>query len=227
MTLELPYRFLADLVLVLHLAVAVFVVGYPLLFVGGVAARHPRLAGAGVRSVHGAIVGLVVVQAWRGKVCPLTTLEGWLRLQGSGTAYDGGFIEFWLGRILFHAAPAWVFIAGYSVFGVLVALMWWRRPPPAGSWSLLAVLGLAAGLAACAAHQDAADIADSRQRPEMDTARMCEVHELMMTGSSAEEQQTMLEQYLRSMHGTIDAQMVARHRQAMRTNCPGPVPGQP
>ena len=225
MTLQVPYQLLADLVLVLHLAVAVFVVGYPLLFVSGVLARHPRLAGAGLRAVHGAIVALVVVQAWLGKVCPLTTLEGSLRLQAGGAAYQGGFIEYWLGRILFHSAPAWVFIAGYSLFGALVALMWWRRPPPSRAWSLLAVLGLAAGLAACTTPPGPAEVTDTRQRPETDTARMCQVHELMMAGSSAEEQQTMLEQYLRAMHGSVDPQMVARHREAMAQNCPPAAPG--
>jgi hypothetical protein len=99
------------------------------------------------------------------------------------------------------------------------------RVPSARAWSLLAALGLAGALAACATPRDAADIADTRQRPEMDAARMCEVHELMMTGSSAEEQQTMLEQYLRSMHGSVDAQMVARHRQAMSEQCPAAAPG--
>jgi hypothetical protein len=129
MMAELPYRFLADLVLVLHAAVAAFVVAYPVLVLSGALDRHPRLAGRSLRATHGAIVALVVVQAWLGMVCPLTTIEGWLRMQASGAAYEGGFIAYWLGRILFHEAPAWIFIAGYSVFGALVALMWWRRPP--------------------------------------------------------------------------------------------------
>jgi hypothetical protein len=129
MMAELPYRFLADLVLVLHAALAAFVVGYPALVLSGALDRHPRLAGRSLRATHGAIVALVVVQAWLGMVCPLTTIEGSLRMQVSGAAYDAGFIEYWLGRILFHEAPAWIFIVGYSVFGALVALMWWRRPP--------------------------------------------------------------------------------------------------
>jgi hypothetical protein len=51
-------------------------------------------------------------------------------------------------------------------------------------------------------------------------ARMCQVHELMMTGTSAEEQQTMLEQHLKAMHGSVNAETVARHRRAMEQNCP-------
>ena len=83
-----------------------------------------------------------------------------------------------------------------------------------------AALGLAALTVAACATRAAPDAADTRQRPPMDTARMCEAHELMMTGSSPEEQQTMLEQHLKAMHGSVDPQMIARHRQAMSENCP-------
>ena len=133
----MPYQLLADLVLALHFVVAALVVIYPLLVVCGALCRHPWLAGWGVRIAHGAIVALVVLQAWLGQACPLTILEGWLRVQASGEAYQAGFVEYWLGRILFHEAPAWVFIAGYSGFGALVAMMWWRWPvsAPRGSSS--------------------------------------------------------------------------------------------
>ena len=215
---DLPYRLLADMVLALHVIVAAFVVVYPLLVVCGALARHPRLAGRSVRVAHGAIVALIVVQAWLGHACLLTTLEGWLRMQASGSTYDAGFVEFWLGRILFYEAPAWVFIAGYTGFGALVAMTWWRCPPAPcrrpGIALLVAVL--AVGLAACTGTGPAAN----PPAPAMDMARMCDLHELMMAGSSPEEQQTMLEQHLKAIHGSVDAAMVERHRQTMAKNCP-------
>lgn len=64
------------------------------------------------------------------------------------------------------------------------------------------------------------DTVESPPQVPLDMARMCQVHELMMTGTSAEEQQLMLEQHLRSLHGSVDAGMVARHRRAMEQNCP-------
>jgi hypothetical protein len=76
----------------------------------------------------------------------------------------------------------------------------------------------AAGLAGCST--GARDVAQRPPQPPMDLARMCEVHELMMTGTSAEEQRTMLEQHLKAMHGSVDAGMVARHRRAMEQDCP-------
>ena len=74
---------LADLVLVLHVAVAAFVVGYPLLVVAGALLRRTVPDGIGLRVGHGALTAAVAVQAWLGVVCPLTTLESWLRQQAS------------------------------------------------------------------------------------------------------------------------------------------------
>jgi hypothetical protein len=43
--------------------------------------------------------------------------------------YPGGFVEYWLPRILYHDLPAWVFTLAYSLFGLLVLAIWWRFPP--------------------------------------------------------------------------------------------------
>lgn len=125
------FQLLANLVLVLHLAVVLFVVGGLLLVLAGnlrrwrwhwVNARWFRLA-------HLAAIGFVVVQAWLGQICPLTTLEMWLREQGGVAGYGGGFIEHWLQRVLYYEAPWWVFAVGYSLFGLLVVAAWVRFPP--------------------------------------------------------------------------------------------------
>ena len=69
------------------------------------------------RLAHLAAIAVVVAQAWLGVVCPLTTLESWLRVQAGEAAYETSFIEHWLTRILFYDAPAWVFTAAYTLFG--------------------------------------------------------------------------------------------------------------
>jgi hypothetical protein len=120
---------LADFVLVAHFALAAFVVTYPGLILTPMARRWPRFIGWGMRAVHGGIVVFVIAQAFLGQVCPLTTLEAWLRIQASESAYEGSFIEYWLRRLLYYEAPGWVFTAAYTVFGVLVAVIWWRSPP--------------------------------------------------------------------------------------------------
>ncbi len=122
-------RSLADAVLVLHLGLVVFVVG-------GLAAVYAgnRLGWRWVdrwsfRLAHAAAIGIVVAESWFGLACPLTTLEAWLRRSGGETAHAGGFVEHWVGRMLFHDAPDWVFMLAYTAFGLLVAVAWWYFPP--------------------------------------------------------------------------------------------------
>lgn len=130
------YQVLADAVLTLHLAVVVFVVaGLALIVVGNL--RHwPWVNAWWFRWLHLGAIGVVVVEAWWGVTCPLTTLEMWLRLQARETTYSGSFIEHWVSRLLYYEAPSWVFAVAYTVFGLLVAAAWWifppRRDPPPG-----------------------------------------------------------------------------------------------
>jgi polyferredoxin len=74
-------------------------------------------------------IAVVAAQAWLGVVCPLTTLEMWLRTRAEAGAYSGGFIEHWLQALLYWEAPGWVFALAYSAFALAVALAWWRFPP--------------------------------------------------------------------------------------------------
>jgi len=114
------YRLLADLVVVFHCAYVAFVVlGLILILVGGVCGwswvRNFRF-----RVIHLLSIGIVVLQAWFGIVCPLTTLENWLRIQGSQEPYPGSFIGYWAHDLLFFEADPWVFTLVYSWFGLLV-----------------------------------------------------------------------------------------------------------
>ncbi|MEO6074537.1 MAG: DUF2784 domain-containing protein [Burkholderiales bacterium] len=122
---------LADAVLLVHVCVAIFVVaGWVLIVVGSLA--HWQLASnLAFRLGHLAAIAVVVAESWFGVVCPLTTLEMSLRVQAGLGKYSGGFIEYWLSRVLFYEAPPWVFVIAYTVFGVLVAASWWYFPPKA------------------------------------------------------------------------------------------------
>ena len=122
-------RLLADTVLILHFAVVVFVVaGLALVLIGN--RRDWRWVNAWwFRLVHLVAIGIIVAQAWFGRVCPLTTLESSLRAKAGSTPYSGSFVEHWVQRILYYDAPAWVFALAYTCFGMLVAAAWWRYPP--------------------------------------------------------------------------------------------------
>lgn len=123
------YSALADLVLLVHTAVAAFVVlGLPLIWIG----NWRKWAGVNrlwFRLLHLGTIGFVVVQSLLGMVCPLTILENWLRVQAGQVGPGDGFIEYWFSRILFYQAPTEVFTLAYTLFGLAVAWTWWKFPP--------------------------------------------------------------------------------------------------
>lgn len=125
----MTHALLADAVLLLHFGIVLFIVGG--LLAVGVGARlgwgwvHARR----FRWLHLAAVAFVVVQAWLGELCPLTTLESWLRLRAGTMPYAQSFIGHWVQRLLYYEAPPWVFTLAYTVFGLLVLVAWWRVPP--------------------------------------------------------------------------------------------------
>jgi hypothetical protein len=123
------YQLLADAVLVLHVSLVLFVVGGLALIVLGNLRAWAWVNAWWFRLGHLATIGVVVAEAWWGVVCPLTTLEMWLRTQARGSTYAGNFIEYWLQALLFWQAPPWVFTAAYTLFGLAVAAAWWWFPP--------------------------------------------------------------------------------------------------
>lgn len=125
------FQALADATLVLHVLFVLFVVlGLLLILVGGWRGWD-WVRNLWFRLAHLAAIGFVVAESWLGVVCPLTTLESWLRRLAGQIAYDDDFIAFWLRRFLFFEAPPWAFTLGYSLFGAAVVLGWWLVPPRA------------------------------------------------------------------------------------------------
>lgn len=123
------YLVLAHVVLVLHLAVVLFVVGGLVLIVVGNRRSWRWVNAWWFRLAHLGAIGVVVAESWWGLTCPLTTLEMWLRVRAGVPAHGSGFIEHWLQWLLYYDAPTWVFTLGYTVFALLVVLAWWRFPP--------------------------------------------------------------------------------------------------
>jgi Protein of Unknown function (DUF2784) len=120
---------LADAVLILHVAVVAFVVGGLVLIVVGYRRAWQWVGTLWFRLAHLAAIAVVAAEAWLGVACPLTTLEMRLRSGARGDTYDGGFVEHWLQRVLYYDAPAWVFVLGYTLFGLAVVAAWFCFPP--------------------------------------------------------------------------------------------------
>jgi polyferredoxin len=129
MSPALAYSLLADLVLALHVALVLFVVGGLVAVIVGNLRGWRWVNRWWLRLLHAAAIAVVVAEAWLGLTCPLTTLEIWLRVSAGGTPYGGGFIEHWLQALLYYDAPPWVFTAAYTAFAALVAFTWLRFPP--------------------------------------------------------------------------------------------------
>jgi hypothetical protein len=123
------YRALADTVLVCHVVYISFVIcGLLLILIGG--ARGWRwVRNPWFRALHLLAIALVVVQAWLGIICPLTTLEMNLRQLAGDSIYRETFIAHWLQRLIFYRAPMWAFGLGYTLFALTVIASWWRFPP--------------------------------------------------------------------------------------------------
>lgn len=90
----MPYRFLADAVVVAHLGFVLFVVAG-----GFLVLRWPRTAWIQIPAV---VWGVLV--EWCGWICPLTPLENRLRAQGGEAGYAGDFVERYLLPVLYPAS---------------------------------------------------------------------------------------------------------------------------
>jgi len=127
------YLMAADTLLVLHVLFVAFVIGGLLLIIAGWIRGWTWVRNPWFRSAHLGAIGVVVLQAWLGRICPLTIWEMALRERAGDAVYTGSFIAHWLGELLYYQAPAWVFALAYTLFGILVAACWFGvRPRPFG-----------------------------------------------------------------------------------------------
>lgn len=121
------YRFLADLVVVLHFGFVLFVV------LGGLfALRWPRAAwihlpaaiwGAGIEFMQG--------------ICPLTPLENHLRRLGGDAGYSGGFVAHYVLPVLYPSGISQGVQIGLGIFAVAInvaiyTVVWRRRRSASG-----------------------------------------------------------------------------------------------
>ncbi|MHC1766181.1 MAG: DUF2784 domain-containing protein [Verrucomicrobiia bacterium] len=117
---------LADAILVLHAIVVLFNVGaLPVIWVGYFRGWG-FVRNSYLRIAHLLLIGVVAAEAVFGMICPLTSWEAALRSEPKPIE---GFIAYWIHRLLFYDAPAWVFTTAYLLFFVLVVVTFIYAPP--------------------------------------------------------------------------------------------------
>ncbi len=117
------FALLADLIVAFHFCYVAFVIGAEIVILLGAAFRWRWVRVLSFRIVHLAAVALVAVEALAGAQCPLTTWEYQLRLRAGQTVEAQiSFFARLVRSVIFYDFPAWVFLATYVGFALLVAL---------------------------------------------------------------------------------------------------------
>jgi Protein of Unknown function (DUF2784) len=128
-SIMLLYRLAADAVVVIHMAyVLTVILGLPALW-WGVLWKQEWVRNPWLRIGHLSMILIVVVEAWAGITCPLTTWEYQFRELAGDQKYQGAFFANLVHDWLFFDLDPLVFTVLYSAFGALVAASFVLAPP--------------------------------------------------------------------------------------------------
>jgi hypothetical protein len=119
---------LADFVLLFHAAYVGYVVLGLVAIVLGIALGWNWVRNFWFRLTHLGAIALVAAESIVGLACPLTTLENTLRQAAGQRGYAGGIAR-WVQPLIFFDFPPWMFMVAYTVFGLLVAVVFYFAPP--------------------------------------------------------------------------------------------------
>jgi len=103
----MSYRMLADLVVLSHSIVVIFVVG------GGVLLFWRRW----IAWIHLPVIAWVIFAELFQRMCPLTLLENWLRDRGGGETYQGDFVAHYIMPVLY---PDGLTARTQVIFGTMI-----------------------------------------------------------------------------------------------------------
>tara|TARA_B100000524_G_scaffold288611_1_gene163666 strand:- start:131 stop:508 length:378 start_codon:yes stop_codon:yes gene_type:complete len=116
---------LADIILILHFFIVIFItVGFLLIPIGYYYDWN-WIRSFKLRLFHCGFMFLVTFETLLGITCPLTSIENNLR----GISNDKSFISFWIEKIIYWDFPTTFFIFLYFIFLGWTLLMWKIYPP--------------------------------------------------------------------------------------------------
>ena len=121
---------IADIVLVAHALVVLFNVGGLAAIWIGAAFNWRWIRNFWFRAIHLGLMGFIAAESLVGMVCPLTVLEDALRHSGPPRS---GFIQRWVGGLLYYDLPASLFTAAYVLFALAVLVTFFVVKPEPGT----------------------------------------------------------------------------------------------
>jgi hypothetical protein len=107
----------ADLLLVLHFAIVLFITGGLILVWIGAWRRWAWVRNPVFRYMHLAAIAFVALEALLGYACPLTVWEDALRGGTRSASFVGRIVR----AVLYYDAPAWVFTVLYAAWAAASA----------------------------------------------------------------------------------------------------------
>lgn len=124
-----PYGFLADLVVAVHVAYVSFVVGGQLAILAGILLRWQWIRDLWFRLAHLLAITLVAAESIANRPCPLTVWERDLRALAGQAAAERDFVGRLLHDLIFYDFPTWVFTTAYITFALIVLGTFVLAPP--------------------------------------------------------------------------------------------------
>jgi hypothetical protein len=120
---------LSRAILVAHFAFVLSVILLvPLILIGAWRGWH-WIRNPKIRVIHLLMIGIVALEAIIGIFCPLTTWEQALRHSVGEETYEGSFVGYWIGRLLYYDFEPWVFTVAYCIWGALILALYVLIPP--------------------------------------------------------------------------------------------------
>ena len=116
---------IADVILVVHFGIVLFIVGGLLGVWLGAGLGWRWIRNPWFRYLHLGAIAFVAAEALLGIACPLTVWEDLAR----GGVSAGSFIGRWVRRVMFYEAPEWVFTAAYLAWALATLLTLHAVPP--------------------------------------------------------------------------------------------------
>lgn len=123
------YPLLADIIVVIHLAYACFILFGFMGIVIGVWCRWSWIKNFPFRITHLVCTVFVPLETLFRMTCPLTTLENYFLKASGVSGYERSFIGNLASKILFYDAPEWIFAIVYLALAIMVIFYFLRFPP--------------------------------------------------------------------------------------------------